>query len=81
MRKLLGGSVLLLGSVFLVSTVGCGPSLSKEELGTVTFEMPKVDEPGKSDAKSEKAAPVDSKETKETPAQTTDAPAESKPAQ
>jgi len=39
----------LLGcGVFLLLLAGCGPALSKQELGTVVFEIPKVagaDEP------------------------------------
>jgi len=43
MRKFLRNGIVLFGSVLLAGLVGCGPELTKEDLGTVTFELPKLD--------------------------------------
>jgi hypothetical protein len=40
MRYWIGLLMLLL--ILLISPAGCGPALSETDLGTVTFEMPKV---------------------------------------
>jgi hypothetical protein len=43
MRKLLGFGSFLLALIGCVALTGCGPELSKQELGTVVFEMPSVE--------------------------------------
>jgi hypothetical protein len=43
MRKSLRNRIVLFGSILLMGLAGCGPELSKEELGTVVFELPKIE--------------------------------------